>query len=249
MKKHFSPALWYKQRSELIGWIGIALIAATFVSKEVLPEQFKDSSSEIEKAAASLDANELEERLNSARNLISPMSFMIVDHHDDAQIYRHATDAISAIQKLIETDGYYVTRIKLLERTEKIAKSGYLEKQHDSPNTLRSDLSKMRESLGEWDMFLGDKLLRWDAIKNWNEDVKAKVSDESYSMTLRESAISKRINDWSEAQRDSLQKIQVVLRKKAAIWSAVSYIVFFIGWMIAIADKASGISASAGKSD
>ena len=57
------------------------------------------------------------------------------------------------------------------------------------------------------------------------------------------------LDRWEKEQRKALDRAERSLKTKASVWSVISYVVFIVGWMLTIADKATGKPPSELKTD
>jgi hypothetical protein len=128
-KKLLALKEWYARHSVWVGWLGIALVAASFVVKEILPEHYKAQGEEITKSVATLDADDAEKR-----QVADTRSYGA----DKPDVLDSILVRLEATEKLCSNDGYYIARIERLDKNDEIAHSGFLASKHLSEALLEN---------------------------------------------------------------------------------------------------------------
>lgn len=244
----FSLKTWYMRQSWWVGWLGILLIAATFVCKEVLPEHFKSSSEEVERAISILDTDEQEVRQNSDRTQFEP--YVVIQGEPSG--VPAMLQKIFRAWRLSAQGGFYWARIERLSRSDEVAESGFLAKEGQSVQGMKAEVMTINQEIQKWEENEKNTEAAIEAKKLPALSAVALIGDalqEDRNIDAFEKKFEGGLDNWEKAQRQALERKNKSLKTKATIWSIVSYIVFFIGWMIIIADKATGRPQSELKAD
>jgi hypothetical protein len=230
---------WYLRQSSWIGWLGIGLIAATFVLKEVLPERFKSRDEDINRAIAIIDSDEEEVRQTLDKS-----------HYElGARIYsedssNYTAQEMTRIAKLSAEGGFYMARIDRLSKSDEVAHSNFIGKDGPSIEEMKHKISLMSKFANDWEKEEFESAGRRNSRGKKSSD--AWQIKMEYDFTQHMKAFSNEFNlahdldDWEKKQRGLLENEEKATRRRAAVWSIVLYVVFATGWIITVADKAVG---------
>jgi hypothetical protein len=216
---------WYAKHSSWAGWLGIALVAGTFLAKEVMLERFKEEKDKVHEALRSIDEGEVEKR-----QAVNSSQFGFDKADSDVSLLTQ----LESTEKLCGNDGSYIAVINRLESTNSLSESKYLEDR----------------SLNETMLVGATKAIWSQAVSltvNLNQEQRGKYtlpaaekSSKSDLILREEGKLGELIDGWAQDQREALERKDKRIEASEAAASAATYVLFGLGWLITVADKLIG---------
>jgi hypothetical protein len=224
---------WYDHHLSWFGWLGVALVGLTFVSKEVLPKSYQSETAEIEKSLTALENDEREQRqIENTR----------VYGIEKADLLESMMLRLEETYKLTANDGYYIGRIVRLNEIDAKAHSGFLDSRQMDAERLKmapkgiynssfatlANLSQIRKASQK-----SEKKLFGIDLGSYTEN----QTDEAEKVFKTEDMLHKYLDEWNASQRQTLETREASLEAKSRGVEIITYILFAIGWLITVVDK------------
>jgi len=227
---------WYDEHLPWFGWLGVALVGLTFVSKEVLPKSYQAETSEIDKSLTALENDEREQRQIENTRVYG------VERPD---LLESMMIRLEETLKLDANDGYYMGRIERLNDIDAKAHSGFLDSRHMDAERLKMAPKGIYNSSLATIANLGqvrkanqtsEKKLFGIALSAYTKE----QTDEAEKVFRTEDTLHKYLDEWNASQRKALETRRASIETRSHGVEIITYIVFAIGWLITIVDKLLG---------
>jgi hypothetical protein len=229
-------AHWYAHNARILGWIGLALIVLSFLNKEVFQKKLEKKKTAAETSLKVIDADE------TSRLQISSGRVYGTEKMDLLESFQMR---LEYILKLTSKDEYFERRTHQLQENESVAHSDFLPSKGLSADTLQqyaaslmpvalaatSNIAQCRKAEGKSETQLFGK-----DIATFRKE----VSEKAESVFKSEHDLFSLLNNWADAQRNSLKLEESKLKTKSLYGEIFTYVLFTVGFLLAALEKASG---------
>lgn len=227
---------WYSRTASTLGWIGLILVACSFLNKEVFQKKLEKRKAAIETSLKAIEADELSRlQISSGR----------VYGTEKTDLLESFQMRLEYILKLSSKDEYFDRRINQLLENESVAHSNFLTSKKLKAESLREYAEKLMPMALAATMNITQcrKAEAKSETQLFGKDIAAfrrEVSEKAESVFQSEHNLFSLLNNWADEQRNNLKLQESELKSKSLHSEILTYALFAIGFILAALEKASG---------
>jgi len=227
---------WHGRWGYILGWVGLVLILSSFLNKEILEKVFEKRRTAIQEGLKAIDVDEaLRLQISSSRSYGT----------DKSDLFDSFKTRLEVVMKLAATDEYYQRRIAALAENDLVAKSDFLA-------TKGVDLTVLRQAAGALAPLAFAPMANISQYQRAEREKQTSLFGKTLSqyhdevfnsaeqVFLMEHNLYQLLNEWADQQRKSLRQNQASLKRFESLAGKISVVLFVIGFLLSIVEKAAG---------